>query len=181
MGRLRLATEEGNYKVIDRQLKEQFIHGLNDNDMLVEIIRGLSKAEKSTAVTSEQVLVWAKRVDAQRAQSTIITCLSKTKEFDKVKAIKGGQRHNLSNQTHVKTPVKQSGSYCGSSHPPRQYLACRKKCTECGKMRHFREVCRSGRNRTIHGLKQEPYQHHEEEEHIDMVNKILLFSIANSR
>ena len=39
MGRLRLAPVECNYKEIDRQLKEKFIHGLNDNDMLVEIIR----------------------------------------------------------------------------------------------------------------------------------------------
>ena len=47
MGRLRLATVECNYKEIDRQLKEQFIHGINDNDILVEIIRELTKTEES--------------------------------------------------------------------------------------------------------------------------------------
>ena len=31
------------------------------------------------------------------------------------------------------------------------------------------EVCRGGRNRTIHDLEQDPDQHHEEEDHIDMV------------
>ena len=36
MGRLRLAAVECNYTEIDRQLKEQFIHGLNDNDMLTQ-------------------------------------------------------------------------------------------------------------------------------------------------
>ena len=95
MARLRLAAVECNYKEIDRQLKEQFIHRLNDNDMLAERNGELIKAEESTAVTSEHILVWAKRVEAQRAQSTIITGLSETKEFDKVKTIKGGQRHNL--------------------------------------------------------------------------------------
>ena len=60
MGRHRLAIIECNYKEIDRKLKEQFIHGLNDNDMLAEIIRELSKAEESTAVTSEQVLILAR-------------------------------------------------------------------------------------------------------------------------
>ena len=55
-----MAAVECNYKEIDRQLKEQFIHGLNDNDMLTEIIRELTKAEENTAVTSEQVLVWVK-------------------------------------------------------------------------------------------------------------------------
>ena len=34
--------------------------------MLTEIIRELTKAEERTAVTTEQVYVWAKRVEAQR-------------------------------------------------------------------------------------------------------------------
>ena len=95
MGRLRLAVAQCNYKEIYIQVKEQFIHRLNDNDTLAEIIRELINAEESTAVTSKQVLVWAKRVEVQRVQSTIITSLSETKEFDKIKSIKGGQRHNL--------------------------------------------------------------------------------------
>ena len=37
VGRLQLAAVECNYKEIDRQLKEQFIHGFNDNDMLEDI------------------------------------------------------------------------------------------------------------------------------------------------
>ena len=40
MGRLRLGAVECNYKEIDGQWKEQFIHRLNDNDMLAEVIRG---------------------------------------------------------------------------------------------------------------------------------------------
>ena len=63
--------------------------------MLAEIIRELTKAKESTIVTSEQILVWAKRVEAQGVQSTIIISLSKTKEFNKIKTIKGGQRHSL--------------------------------------------------------------------------------------
>ena len=34
-----LAAIECDYKEIDRQLKEQYIHGLNDKDMTVEIIK----------------------------------------------------------------------------------------------------------------------------------------------
>ena len=91
MGRLRLVAVECNYKEIDRHLMEKFIHRLNDNDMLAKLIRNLTKAKKSTAVTSEQVLVWIKRVEAQKVQLTIITRLNETKEFDKIKTIKGGQ------------------------------------------------------------------------------------------
>ena len=52
MGRLRLTAVECNYKEIDRQLKEQFMHGHNDNDMLAEKSRELTKAKASTAVTN---------------------------------------------------------------------------------------------------------------------------------
>ena len=95
MGRVRLVAVQCNYEEIDRQLKEQFIHGLNDNDMLAEIIGELIiKAEESTAVTIEQTLIWAKRVGAQRAQYAMIISLSKTKEFDKIKTIKGTERQS---------------------------------------------------------------------------------------
>ena len=41
MGRVRLAAVEYNYKEIDRQLREQLIHRLSDNDMLTEIENAL--------------------------------------------------------------------------------------------------------------------------------------------
>ena len=34
MGRLRIMAAECNYQELDRKFKEQFIHGLNDKDML---------------------------------------------------------------------------------------------------------------------------------------------------
>ena len=43
---LRMAAIECNFKEIDRQLKDQFIHGLNDLEMLAEIIRELTKVMK---------------------------------------------------------------------------------------------------------------------------------------
>ena len=50
MGRLRKAVVKCSYKEIDRQLKEQFIHGLNDEEMLVEIIRELTKCEENITI-----------------------------------------------------------------------------------------------------------------------------------
>ena len=38
MGRLCIAAVECNYQQVDRQLKEQFIHGLNDRYMFEKII-----------------------------------------------------------------------------------------------------------------------------------------------
>ena len=60
MGRLRLEVVECNYREVDRQLKEQFIDRLNNNDMFTEIIRELTKAKESANITSELVLGWAK-------------------------------------------------------------------------------------------------------------------------
>ena len=37
-----MAVAECNYRKLDRQLKEQFIHGLNDKLMLDEIMRELT-------------------------------------------------------------------------------------------------------------------------------------------
>ena len=42
---------------------------------------------------------------------------------------------------------------------------------------HFREVCRSGRNRMIHDLEQGQDQHHEKDDNIDRVNiNCIIFS-----
>ena len=101
MSRLRLAAVECNYKEIDWQSKEQFIHELSDNDMLAEIIRELTKAKERTAVTSEQVLIWAKRVEAHRAKSAIRTSLSETKEFDKIRIIKRGTEMQSEKTTNM--------------------------------------------------------------------------------
>ena len=81
IGRLRLEAIECNYKEIDGQLKEQFIHSLNDTDMLAEINVDLTKREEYTEVTSENVVCWAKREDAQRSESAIMNSLTETKEI----------------------------------------------------------------------------------------------------
>ena len=45
MGRLWVAAVECNYQEVDRQLKEQFIHGLNNKCMLEEIMKELTVTE----------------------------------------------------------------------------------------------------------------------------------------
>ena len=64
MGRLGMAAAECGYKEIDRQLKEQFIHSLNDKDILGKIIKELTTKSNDEQTTSKGVLVWAKRVEA---------------------------------------------------------------------------------------------------------------------
>ena len=74
MGRLQVAAVECNYQEVDRQLKEQFIHGLNNKCMLEEIIKELTATKNDDHITSGGVLAWAKRVEAQRAKVGVLIC-----------------------------------------------------------------------------------------------------------
>ena len=70
MGRLRAVTVEFNYKEIDIQLKEQFIHGLNDSEMLTEILREFLKNYENMIIPGEYVLTWAKELKCKRSRSS---------------------------------------------------------------------------------------------------------------
>ena len=101
IGKLRIAAIECNYKEVDMQLKEQFIHGLSDSEMLAEIIWELTKSDENTMIPGEWVLVRAERIKAQRLQMKVINSLSKIKKFDVWQKDKGKQE-----DTKLATPVK---------------------------------------------------------------------------
>ena len=82
MGRLRVVVAECNYKELDCQLKEQFIHGLNDKMMLEEVIRDLTTKGSNDQTISEDVLIWAKRLEAQRTQALILSDITDSQRFD---------------------------------------------------------------------------------------------------
>ena len=79
MGRLHVAAVECNYQEVNRQLKEQFIHGLNNKGMFEEIIKELTATKSYDCITSEGVLAWAKRVETQRTQATMLNMLTEKK------------------------------------------------------------------------------------------------------
>ena len=72
-GRLHVMAVECGYREIDRQLKEQFIHGLNDKGMLDKIIKELTTYSNDKQATSEGVLAWVERVEVQWAQAAILS------------------------------------------------------------------------------------------------------------
>ena len=83
MWRLWLAALEYNHQELDRQLKEQFKHGLNDKEMLGEIIKGLTTIKGNSTVTRENILMWVKKIEAQRVQAVVMRTITETKEFNK--------------------------------------------------------------------------------------------------
>ena len=107
---------ECKYKEVDRQLKEQLIHGLNDDEMLVEVIRDLTKCREDVTIPSETVLAWGKRVEAQRVQKVVINSLCQSRNLDAITHKENwlrGKRHS-SNTVITKMKCK----YCGQKHKP---------------------------------------------------------------
>ena len=102
MGRLCVAAAECNYKEIDQQLKEQFIHCLNDKSMLEEVIRELTARNNDEQTTIKGVLVWEKRIEMQWVQAAILNIITKLHQFNKINMAsktKGGQARQASNTT----------------------------------------------------------------------------------
>ena len=133
MGWLWVAAAECGYKEVDRQLKEQFIYGLNDKIMPDEIIRELTSRTGNVQTTSEDVLAWAKRVKAQMAQTSVLNDITETRSFNKVKKEtkpKNTQGREVQSATHQRWPCR----YCGGSHLPRQCPTYGKTCAACSEM-----------------------------------------------
>ena len=68
MGTLQTKTTNCDYNKYDRQITEQFIHGLDDEGMINKILREVLALADTTDVTSEWLLLLAQRVQAKWAQ-----------------------------------------------------------------------------------------------------------------
>ena len=149
MGQLQMAGTECGYKEVDRQLKEQFIHRLSDKIMIDEIIRELTSRTGNVQVTSNNVLVWPKRVKAQRGQASVLNDITETRAFDKVKKEtepKYTQGREAQGATHQRQPCR----YCGEATHQDNAQFMEKMCAACDKTGHFRKVCRSKSNHAVH-------------------------------
>ena len=117
--------------------------------MLEEIIREQTKAKGNVTITSENVLTRAKRVEAQRAQSGVMSTITEANKFHKTKVAKYTHKDTTKRTTQTRTPTKQMCRYCSSTHPPRQCPVYGKMCLACSKIGHFQVVCRSKRTRAV--------------------------------
>ena len=144
MGRLHVAATKCNYRELDRQLREQFIHGHNDKVMLDEIIRELTTKNNDEQMTSEGVLSWTKRIEVQRAQAAILNNITEMHQFNKIKVAQKSKENymgcmpNTANSWHL-------CRYSSGIHAPRQCPVYGKMCTRCGNKGHFKKVCQSRR------------------------------------
>ena len=150
MGRLCVAAVECGYKEIDRQLKEQLIHSLNDKGMLGEIIKELTIKSNYEQTTSKGVLVWVKRVKAWRAQAVILNNIMETHQFDKAKI--ASQSKNGQDRIMYETTNRKPCRYCSGIHTPQQCPVYGKTCARCEKTGHYKKVCRNRKECVVHEI-----------------------------
>ena len=83
--------------------------------MLDEVIRKLTAKDNNEKTTSEDVLVWAKRNEVQRAQAAILNDITESQKFDKVKL---GQKPNGIWKQHTQHITSgHAGIVVGIMHP----------------------------------------------------------------
>ena len=133
MKRVRLEAEKCEYLEQDRQIKEQFICGLDDEGMQTKIMSEIKAKSKTDNVTRKQVLM-----------------LAKQEEINMMQLRGAGQTNAEAGQTDAKMIRAGTCKYCGSSHPPRKCPVYGKTCTACSKMGHYRKVCKSKGRGAVH-------------------------------
>ena len=66
MGRLHMKPVNCEFQEYARRLTEQFINGRDDEVIIEGIIRELTALKDTSEVSSDQVLMWTGRMEAQR-------------------------------------------------------------------------------------------------------------------
>ena len=63
MDHLRIKATKWKYQEHDQRLKDKLMNGINDKTMTLGIIQGITAIKNKSEVTSEQVLVWVRRIE----------------------------------------------------------------------------------------------------------------------
>ena len=124
--------------------------------MLDKIIRELTGKDNNEQMTSEDVLVWAKRIEVQRAQAANLKDITESQKFDEVKLAQKPNGIWKQHTQHITS--SHAGIVVGIMCP-----TYGKMCAGCGKMGHFKKVCRSKRDHAVHEVEMEMVQGPQEE------------------
>ena len=156
-----------------QQLKEEYIHGLNDKTMLQEVIGELTARNNDEKTISKGVLAWAKRIEVQQVQAAILNDITESCQFDKVNMAsktKGEQARQASSATLNRWQCR----YWGRIHAPQRYPAYGK----IGKDGPLKKVCRNKRDHAVHELQVQMVQDSQDEE-IETVSINLIYFNKN--
>ena len=100
--------------------------------MLDEVIRELTTKNNNEQTTSEDILAWAKRVEAQWAQAAILNSITESHKFDKIEMgqkLKSSWDREATHQMSHRWPCR----YCGRSHTPKSAQRMGKHVPDVGR------------------------------------------------
>ena len=72
IGTLQTRAVDCGYIEYDGSLTKQFTPGLDDEDIITEILRKILALENIDDTTNEWVLIWSQRVETQRVQKEVL-------------------------------------------------------------------------------------------------------------
>ena len=81
MGRLHIKAMDCKYREYDRRLKEQFVNGLDNENIIAEILKELRGLERYPWGEQWTNIDVGKRVEAQRVQKELLDNFRDTKKF----------------------------------------------------------------------------------------------------
>ena len=130
--------------------------------MLRQILRKESALEDITCATSEWVLFWAQRMEAQKAHKKALDNIIEDRDFDS----NGQHTQRCDSMGYKKQKWVENCEYCWMGHLKRQCLAHGKTCGGCRKANYLKTVCRFMKrqqqdqkpariNRSIHDVRQD--------------------------
>ena len=153
-GRLRIAAIECNYIERDRQLKKQFIIRLNDNGMMLEIIKELTKLKKMLNVMkdfNEQA-----RWRPKRHKQQLWTIWKKTRNsipHDQKSRKDKSIKYKIAKQAHVNTVDSathlEDAHYMGRDVGNAVRWITLEQCEEAKDIQHSMSRARQSRARQI--------------------------------
>ena len=118
LGRLWTKAMEGEYKEYDRLPREELASGLNNDGMIDKKLREVATLDDIKDAMSKHVLIWAYRVEAHRAQKTVL----KTLERPKILTLSDTVKRNFT-MRHLEWKKIERCKYCSTGHVPRQCSA----------------------------------------------------------
>lgn len=155
MATLKNKARECNFALAeDRNIKSQFIIGINDRDMQNKLLE-----EIKLSSTVEECLQITRNIEATRLQKDTVNANSK--QFEEVNKHLPRKNRDLSRHRGRDYQKSRPGSrnrslsntktcdYCNRKHPPRKCPAYNQNCNKCGRKNHFARSKKCSRNKQV--------------------------------
>ena len=138
---LRTRAANCEFQESDNMIRDKIVFGIRDRPVQEKLLREYN-------LTLEKALDICRASETSKEQYHAMS--SQHKQDIAVHDIRAGEKRGQKQGQSQKSRFQRQCNYCGSTHPPRQCPAYKKKCNLCGGMNHFAAVCKGGRSKVKH-------------------------------